>query len=75
METTYFLFGLEASSIYIESDDIETYVSIANKIKATDFDVCKYTTNETNPVVLIDKAMGWSDYCVINEYMYKLLSK
>lgn len=74
MGTTYFLFGLEASAIYIESNDIDTYEDIAKKIKTTDFDVCVFTPNNTG-IELVEASMGWSDYCVINQEMYNLLSK
>jgi hypothetical protein len=67
--TTYhFIFGQEASDIYLNNDFNELLEDIEN----IQFAICKITPNDS-PIDIISAYDGWGGYAIITEEEYNIL--
>jgi len=68
--TTYFLFGQEASDIYLNND----FDELLEDIEDLHFTICKHTANDS-VLDLLEAYDGWGGYAVITEEEYNTLKQ
>ena len=66
-ETTYFIFGMEATETLINKgfDELISFCEDSG-----DFEVFKFIEGETKPIELLESLKGWADYAIINKEEY-----
>ncbi|SIS88783.1 hypothetical protein [Belliella pelovolcani] len=70
-KSTYFLFGKEATTIYLE-DGIEPLIEAINDDNIS-YDVFEFIEGETSPVNLLMKYQEWGDYSIISKEEFNQL--
>ena len=68
--TTYFLFGQEASDIYLNND----FDELLEEIEDLHFAVFKHTANDS-VLDLLEAYDGWGGYAIITEEEYNTLKQ
>lgn len=68
--TTYFLFGQEASDIYLKSD----FDELLEEIEDLQFAICKHSSNDS-VLDLLEAYDGWNGYAIISEEEYNTLKQ
>lgn len=73
-KSNYFLFGKEATTIYLEDckDGIEPLIEAINDDNIS-YDIFEFIEGETSPVNLLMKYQGWDDYVVITNEEFNQL--
>jgi hypothetical protein len=73
MQTTYFLFGQEASAQMMD-EGFESLIESLEDEMDIDFDLFEVTP-ETNPAEFLHTFQAWGDYCVLSGEEYGRLGE
>jgi hypothetical protein len=73
-KSIFFLFGKEATTIYLEEckDNIQPLIDGINE-DGISYATFEFVEGETSPVRLLMEYQGWEDYAKISEEEYKQL--